>query len=129
MRCIFTACMNQKHLLRFIKHKLRYYPQEVVIFRDEKHLTLGNKLAWLVAQSLEDFLTQQTIRSAKLLIPPSSLLHSLIYVVLICSHPLMMRCHPSPFYPLQPHTLRSRHIPFHRRSISVIKAHRVRPIH
>ena len=39
-----TACMNQKHLLRFIKHKLRYYPQEVVIYRDEKHLTLGNYL-------------------------------------------------------------------------------------
>ena len=36
-----SACMNQKHLLRFIKHKLRYYPQEVVIYRDEKLLTLG----------------------------------------------------------------------------------------
>jgi hypothetical protein len=33
--------MNQKHLLRFIKHKLRYYPQEVVIYRDDKLLTLG----------------------------------------------------------------------------------------
>ena len=36
-----SACMNQKHLLRFIKHKLRYTPNEVVIFRDGKHLTLG----------------------------------------------------------------------------------------
>ena len=36
-----SACMNQKHLLRFIKHKLRHTPNEVVIFRDGKHLTLG----------------------------------------------------------------------------------------
>jgi hypothetical protein len=28
-----SACMNQKHLLRFIKHKLRYVPNDVVIFR------------------------------------------------------------------------------------------------
>jgi AMP deaminase len=33
--------MNQKHLLRFIKHKLRYVPNEIVTFRDDKHLTLG----------------------------------------------------------------------------------------
>ena len=33
--------MNQKHLLRFIKHKLRYVPNEVVTYRDGKHLTLG----------------------------------------------------------------------------------------
>ena len=33
--------MNQKHLLRFIKHKLRYVPNEVVTFRDGKYLTLG----------------------------------------------------------------------------------------
>lgn len=36
-----SACMNQKHLLRFIKHKLKTVPNEVVIFRDGKFLTLG----------------------------------------------------------------------------------------
>jgi AMP deaminase len=33
--------MNQKHLLRFIKYKLKKFPQDVVIFRDGKHLTLA----------------------------------------------------------------------------------------
>jgi AMP deaminase len=28
-----SACMHQKHLLRFIKSKLRKEPDEVVIFR------------------------------------------------------------------------------------------------
>ncbi|KAJ3374171.1 AMP deaminase [Allomyces arbusculus] len=36
-----SACMNQKHLLRFIKAKLRKCPDDVVIFRDGKHLTLA----------------------------------------------------------------------------------------
>ena len=36
-----SACMNAKHLLRFIKHKLRTCPDEVVIFRDEEFLTLS----------------------------------------------------------------------------------------
>ncbi|KAK9839161.1 hypothetical protein WJX74_010777 [Apatococcus lobatus] len=35
-----SACMHQKHLLRFIKSKLRKEPDEVVIFRDGKFLTL-----------------------------------------------------------------------------------------
>uniref|UniRef100_A0A7N0V6I0 AMP deaminase n=1 Tax=Kalanchoe fedtschenkoi TaxID=63787 RepID=A0A7N0V6I0_KALFE len=35
-----SACMNQKHLLRFIKSKLRKEPDEVVIFRDGMYLTL-----------------------------------------------------------------------------------------
>ena len=35
-----SACMHQKHLLRFIKSKLRKEPGEVVIFRDGKYLTL-----------------------------------------------------------------------------------------
>ncbi|KAF3089862.1 AMP deaminase [Orbilia oligospora] len=35
-----SACMNQKHLLRFIKSKMKKCPDEVVIFRDGKHLTL-----------------------------------------------------------------------------------------
>ncbi|KAL5565230.1 hypothetical protein UlMin_028394 [Ulmus minor] len=34
------ACMNQKHLLRFIKSKLRKEPDKVVIFRDGTYLTL-----------------------------------------------------------------------------------------
>jgi AMP deaminase len=36
-----SACMNQKHLLRFIKNKLRNNYDEVVVFRDGKFLTLG----------------------------------------------------------------------------------------
>ncbi|EMC93411.1 hypothetical protein BAUCODRAFT_239356 [Baudoinia panamericana UAMH 10762] len=35
-----SACMNQKHLLRFIKSKMKKSPDEVVLFRDNKHLTL-----------------------------------------------------------------------------------------
>lgn len=35
-----SACMNQKHLLRFIKSKMKKCPEEVVMFRDEKYLTL-----------------------------------------------------------------------------------------
>lgn len=35
-----SACMNQKHLLRFIKSKMRKSPDEVVMFRDGRHLTL-----------------------------------------------------------------------------------------
>ncbi|CCK68781.1 AMP deaminase KNAG_0B03390 [Huiozyma naganishii CBS 8797] len=35
-----SACMNQKHLLRFIKYKLRHNKDEKVIFRDGKVLTL-----------------------------------------------------------------------------------------
>ncbi|KAL4859603.1 AMP deaminase [Chlorella vulgaris] len=35
-----SACMHQKHLLRFIKSKLKKEPDEVVIFRDGKYLTL-----------------------------------------------------------------------------------------
>ncbi|CUM63737.1 uncharacterized protein PRCAT00001321001 [Priceomyces carsonii] len=36
-----SACMNQKHLLRFIKYKLKTEPDEQVIFRDGKILTLA----------------------------------------------------------------------------------------
>lgn len=36
-----SACMNQKHLLRFIKSKMKKCPEEVVMFRDGKHLTLA----------------------------------------------------------------------------------------
>jgi AMP deaminase len=35
-----SACMNQKHLLRFIKSKMRKSPDELVLFRDDKYLTL-----------------------------------------------------------------------------------------
>jgi hypothetical protein len=35
-----SACMHQKHLLRFIKFKLKKEPDEIVIFRDGKFLTL-----------------------------------------------------------------------------------------
>ena len=33
--------MNQKHLLRFIKHKLKRHPNDIVIFRDGQFLTLS----------------------------------------------------------------------------------------
>ncbi|KAF2099852.1 AMP deaminase [Rhizodiscina lignyota] len=36
-----SACMNQKHLLRFIKSKMKKCPDEVVLYRDGKHLTLA----------------------------------------------------------------------------------------
>ncbi|POS84700.1 hypothetical protein EPUL_003791, partial [Erysiphe pulchra] len=36
-----SACMNQKHLLRFIKSKMKKCPDEIVMFRDGKHLTLA----------------------------------------------------------------------------------------
>lgn len=36
-----SACMNQKHLLRFIKYKLKHHANEPVIFRDGQFLTLG----------------------------------------------------------------------------------------
>ncbi|KAK8243723.1 hypothetical protein HDK90DRAFT_131825 [Phyllosticta capitalensis] len=35
-----SACMNQKHLLRFIKSKMKKSPDEVVLYRDGRHLTL-----------------------------------------------------------------------------------------
>ncbi|KAL0584382.1 hypothetical protein ABG067_005733 [Albugo candida] len=36
-----SACMNQKHLLRFIKSRLRNSPGEIVIHRDGKYMTLS----------------------------------------------------------------------------------------
>ncbi|KAA8916376.1 hypothetical protein TRICI_001485 [Trichomonascus ciferrii] len=36
-----SACMNQKHLLRFIKYKMKKNPKEVVIYRDQQLLTLS----------------------------------------------------------------------------------------
>ena len=35
-----SSCMNQKHLLRFIKSKMKKSSDEVVMYRDGKHLTL-----------------------------------------------------------------------------------------
>ena len=35
-----SSSMNQKHLLRFIKSKIKKCPDEIVIFRDNKYLTL-----------------------------------------------------------------------------------------
>ena len=40
-----SACMNQKHLLRFIKSKMKKCPEEVVLYRDGKHLTLKEVFA------------------------------------------------------------------------------------
>ncbi|KAF9116438.1 AMP deaminase [Mortierella sp. AM989] len=36
-----SSCMNQKHLLQFIKAKMNSTPHDVVIFRDGKELTLA----------------------------------------------------------------------------------------
>lgn len=36
-----SACMNQKHLLRFIKSKMKKCPQEKVLMRDGRHLSLA----------------------------------------------------------------------------------------
>jgi AMP deaminase len=36
-----SACMNQKHLLRFVKYKMKKFPNEIVIYRDNKLLTLS----------------------------------------------------------------------------------------
>ncbi|PPQ68832.1 hypothetical protein CVT25_008880 [Psilocybe cyanescens] len=36
-----SSSMNQKHLLRFIKSKMKRSPNDVVIFRDGQHLTLS----------------------------------------------------------------------------------------
>ncbi len=36
-----SACMNQKHLLRFIKSKMKKCPTELVLFRDNQELTLA----------------------------------------------------------------------------------------
>lgn len=36
-----SACMNQKHLLRFIKSKMKKCPDEKVLYRDDKLLTLA----------------------------------------------------------------------------------------
>ena len=35
-----SSCMNQKHLLRFIKSKMKKSPNEIVMYREGKHLTL-----------------------------------------------------------------------------------------
>ena len=35
-----SACMNLKHLLRFIKHKLKTCGGEIVAFRDGQFMTL-----------------------------------------------------------------------------------------
>lgn len=35
-----SACMNLKHLLRFIKHKLKTSGGEIVAFRDGQFMTL-----------------------------------------------------------------------------------------
>lgn len=35
-----SSCMNQKHLLRFIKSKMKKSPDEIVLYRDGRNLTL-----------------------------------------------------------------------------------------
>ena len=45
-----SACMNQKHLLRFIKHKLKYFPDELVCWDNKS----GEKVAMSLIQ-VRDF--------------------------------------------------------------------------
>jgi AMP deaminase len=45
--------MNQKHLLRFIKAKLKQTPNEVVAFRDGRFLTLAEVFASLLLTSYD----------------------------------------------------------------------------
>lgn len=42
-----SASMNQKHLLRFIKAKIKRYPEDIVIHRDGRDLTLAEVFASL----------------------------------------------------------------------------------
>lgn len=42
-----SASMNQKHLLRFIKAKIKRHPDDVVIYRDGKQMTLSEVFASL----------------------------------------------------------------------------------
>ncbi|CAO1637725.1 unnamed protein product [Sympodiomycopsis kandeliae] len=42
-----SASMNQKHLLRFIKAKIKRHPDDIVIFRDGRNLTLSEVFASL----------------------------------------------------------------------------------
>lgn len=48
-----SACMNQTHLLQFIKDKLRDCPNEVVVFRDGRFLTLGEVFTSLKLKAYE----------------------------------------------------------------------------
>ena len=71
-----SACMNQKHLLRFIKSKMKKYPNEVVLFRDGKHLTLAevfssiNLTAYdLSIDTLDMHVSMKTIHKYAIAIP------------------------------------------------------------
>eukprot|EP00834_Sanchytrium_tribonematis_P000483 NODE_9_length_64580_cov_1.431941.p10 type:complete len:460 gc:universal NODE_9_length_64580_cov_1.431941:18059-19438(+) len=48
-----SSSMNQKHLLRFIKSKIKKNSDEVVIFRDGKHLTLAEVFKSLGLQAYD----------------------------------------------------------------------------
>ncbi|KAF9646656.1 AMP deaminase [Thelephora ganbajun] len=48
-----SSSMNQKHLLRFIKSKMKRTPDDVVTFRDGKHLTLAEVFASLGLSAYE----------------------------------------------------------------------------
>ncbi|XWS22508.1 hypothetical protein CRYUN_Cryun29cG0042000 [Craigia yunnanensis] len=54
-----SACMNQKHLLCFIKSKLRKEPDEVVIFRDGKNMTLKEVFESLDLTGLREIFLKQ----------------------------------------------------------------------
>ena len=53
MKSRLSAAMNQKHLLRFIKKKLKTEPDTVVINRDNKLLTLQEVFASLKLTAYE----------------------------------------------------------------------------
>ena len=35
-----ASCMNQKHLLRFIKRKMKYHAEDIVMVHDGREITL-----------------------------------------------------------------------------------------
>lgn len=70
-----SACMNQKHLLRFIKSKMKKFPNEVVLYRDGKHLTLAEVFASinLTAYDLSIDTLDMHVSTPRLAQPPSPL--------------------------------------------------------
>lgn len=69
-----SACMNQKHLLRFIKSKMKKFPNEVVLYRDGKHLTLAEVFASINLTAYD--LSIDTLDMHVCLLAPSSDLFS-----------------------------------------------------
>ena len=70
-----SACMNQKHLLRFIKSKMKKSPDEVVLFRDGAYLTLREVFESinLTAYDLSIDTLDMHVRKKQITLEPESL--------------------------------------------------------